>query len=400
MKTHRAPRLESDRDVILGQRPYACGHRRTLLDHPDPGHQHPEHRREYAEEPGGTGQAGQAEHEHDPSHPGRLDPAHHDGQAGQDAEQGEPDENRQEEIVLQQTQRLSRRGRQPRSSGHMRASKSTDSLADSAGSIPVTRSGPLSQLGWLIHHARPGRPHGCWDPKAACGLAVRSVTRSLGSTYRLLTMTGIAPHSDPWCANGSNRLAAGIQPSANGELIGVPDGRSKAAAQAAAGDMSGRDTYEMLPRAASPWPDAHGRDRCELVFRVHMVRSALDEDEPAFMRALAEVVDLEAHLVFGAPYSGAKVLAGRAVLRGAEHDGAFMQLVVDREHGDAVRAGVRKPTDTPRRNEPQALGLVQPFGRWIPDGVIPGLGIGRSAGFRSERGTVSLSWSAWGGMLV
>ena len=42
----------------------------------------------------------------------RQDPADHDGQAGQDAEQGEPDQDGQEEIVLEQIQRLGRRGRQ------------------------------------------------------------------------------------------------------------------------------------------------------------------------------------------------------------------------------------------------------------------------------------------------
>src|SRR6266567_2198896 len=53
----------------------------------------------------------------------------------------------------------------------------------------------------------------------------------------------------------------------------------------------------------------------------------LNDDHPAFSRVLADLVDLEAHLVLGALYAGAKVLVGRAVQRGAEHDAALIQLV-------------------------------------------------------------------------
>jgi hypothetical protein len=67
--------------VIFGPQHHAFRNRRALLHQPDPGHQYPQHGREDAEEPGGTGQPGQAEREHDPAHPGRQDPAHHDARS-------------------------------------------------------------------------------------------------------------------------------------------------------------------------------------------------------------------------------------------------------------------------------------------------------------------------------
>src|SRR6266851_2738998 len=130
-------------------------------------------------------------------------------------------------------------------------------------------------------------------------------------------------------------------------------------ADAAAGDQSGRYAHEMLPRASSPWLDTGRCDGCAIVVRVHMVRGALDEDEPAFLRVLADLVDLDGHPVLGAPYSGAKVLVGRAAERDAEHDAAFMHLVDGRKDGQAEPSGVREPADTARRDEPPALGLVQ-----------------------------------------
>jgi len=49
--------LESGRNAILGQPRGAVRNRWALLYHPDPGHQHPQHRGQQAEEADGTGQA-------------------------------------------------------------------------------------------------------------------------------------------------------------------------------------------------------------------------------------------------------------------------------------------------------------------------------------------------------
>src|SRR5580658_9520705 len=99
-----------------------------------------------------------------------------------------------------------------------------------------------------------------------------------------------------------------------------------------------------------------------------MVRVALDEDHPSFVAGvLAKVVDLEAHLVLGPLYSGAKVLIGRAVQRGAEHDAALIEPVADRKHGYAASAVVSEPAHAAGADQPQALVLVQQLHLLIVD---------------------------------
>jgi hypothetical protein len=98
-----------------------------------------------------------------------------------------------------------------------------------------------------------------------------------------------------------------------------------------------------------------------------MVGGTLDEDAPAFLDVLADVVDLDGHPVLGAPYPGARVLIGRAAERDAEHEAPFIQLVADRKHGQAEPARVCEPGDTARRYESPAIGPAQPLYLRIPD---------------------------------
>jgi hypothetical protein len=85
-----------------------------------------------------------------------------------------------------------------------------------------------------------------------------------------------------------------------------------------------------------------------IVVGVQVVRGALDEDEPAFLRLLADLVDLHGHLVLGTFYPGTKVLVGRAAQRDAEHQAALIHPVANREHGQAEPAGVGESADTAR----------------------------------------------------
>ena len=92
-----------------------------------------------------------------------------------------------------------------------------------------------------------------------------------------------------------------------------------------------------------------------------MVRGALDQNAPAPSRGEVEVVDLKADLVLGIRYPGAEVFVKRAVLRSAENDGSLMQLVINWEHRHAGPAGIGDPADAARRDQPQALSLIQLF---------------------------------------
>jgi hypothetical protein len=75
---------------------------------------------------------------------------------------------------------------------------------------------------------------------------------------------------------------------------------------------------------------------------------ALDEDAPPLAGRLIDVIDLERDLVFSVSYPGLEILPGRAVLRGAEHDGPVVQPVVDGEDRKAVSARISEPADTAR----------------------------------------------------
>lgn len=90
-----------------------------------------------------------------------------------------------------------------------------------------------------------------------------------------------------------------------------------------------------------------------------MVSRALDEDAPAFPGGRDDLVDLERHLVLGVGDAGAQVLTHRAVLPGPEHDRLFIQREVDRQDGGPEPARVADPPHTARRDEPQALCLIQ-----------------------------------------
>src|ERR1700735_1436909 len=110
-----------------------------------------------------------------------------------------------------------------------------------------------------------------------------------------------------------------------------------------------------------------------------MVRVALDEDHPSFVAGvLAKIVDLEAHLVLRPLYSGAEVLIGRAVQRGAEQDAAVIEPVADRKHGDAAPAVVSEPAHAAGADQPPALGLFPQLHLLIVDRRIkPWLRAGR-----------------------
>jgi 2-dehydropantoate 2-reductase len=139
-------------------------------------------------------------------------------------------------------------------------------------------------------------------------------------------------------------------------MPGIP---SLAPAQAAAGNPGGGDPDGLLPRAAWPGLDTRRQDRRPLGFGGHVVCRAMDEDAPTFAGRFVDVVDLERDLVLGVGYPGLEILSRGAVLRGAEHDGAVVQHVVDGEDRETVPAQVRKPADAARRDQPEALRLIQ-----------------------------------------
>ena len=70
------------------------------------------------------------------------------------------------------------------------------------------------------------------------------------------------------------------------------------------------------------------------------MRVTLDQDKPPVWTARTDIVDLPGYPVLGAPYPGAKVLVGRAAQRDAEHEAAVINLIADREHGQAELAVV------------------------------------------------------------
>ena len=86
---------------------------------------------------------------------------------------------------------------------------------------------------------------------------------------------------------------------------------------------------------------------------------SLDEDAPPFASGRADLVDLEGHLGLRVLDPGTQVLSHRAVLPGPEQDRPLVQRVIDRNHGRPEAAGVPDPADTTRRDQPQALLLVQ-----------------------------------------
>jgi hypothetical protein len=107
---------------------------------------------------------------------------------------------------------------------------------------------------------------------------------------------------------------------------------------------------------------------------VGMVRVTLDQDEPPVWTARTDIVDLHGYPVLGAPYPGAKVLVGRAAQRDAEHEAAVINLIADREHGQAELAVVGESANALGGDEPPALGGVQPLYLRIPDRRVGGCG--------------------------
>lgn len=92
--------------------------------------------------------------------------------------------------------------------------------------------------------------------------------------------------------------------------------------------------------------------------------------------------------VIRALYPGAKVLVGRTVQHSAEHDAAVDQPVSDRNDDRAEGGRVCEPADAARRDQAQALGLVEHFHLWIPDRrIVWKIGICRAA-VRRARGVV------------
>jgi hypothetical protein len=130
---------------------------------------------------------------------------------------------------------------------------------------------------------------------------------------------------------------------------------------APAGDPRGDDSEELFSVSAGPWLDTHFQGCCPFRSGVHVVRGALEQNAPALSRGEVIVVNLKADFVLCVRYPGAKVFVKRAVLRGTEKDGSLMQLVIDWEHCHAGPAGISDPADAARRDQPQALSLIQLF---------------------------------------
>jgi hypothetical protein len=127
------------------------------------------------------------------------------------------------------------------------------------------------------------------------------------------------------------------------------------------GDPRREDTEELFSVSAGPRFDTRFQGCYSFRSGVHVVRGALDQNAPALSSGEVEVVDLKSDLVLGVRYPGAEVFVKRAVLRSAEDDGSLMQLVINWEHRHAGPAGISDPADTARRDQPQALSLVQLF---------------------------------------
>src|SRR5580704_8123947 len=89
------------------------------------------------------------------------------------------------------------------------------------------------------------------------------------------------------------------------------------------------------------------------------MRRAVDKHAPSFPRLRVELVDLERDPVFRMGYSGPEVLVRSTVLRGPEQDGAVVQLVVHGQHGQIPLSREDETTDSARRDQPQALGLIE-----------------------------------------
>ena len=169
-----------------------------------------------------------------------------------------------------------------------------------------------------------------------------------------------ARRSAPWSSPHArtSRSPARPAPCSPGpsRMPGVP---WLAPVQAAAGDPGGRDPDGLLPRPGWPGLDARRQHRGSLGVGAHVVCRAMDQDAPARAGRFVDVVDLERDLVLGVSYPGLEILSRGAVRCGAEHDRALMHPVVDREDAQAVPAQVRKPADAARRDQPEALRLIQ-----------------------------------------
>src|SRR5580693_5808921 len=150
-----------------------------------------------------------------------------------------------------------------------------------------------------------------------------------------------------------------------------------------AGDTGGLDADEQVFPPAGPGLDARPHHLRALVLGLDVVGRALDEDAPPFPGGRADLVDLESHDVVRVGYAGPQVLSQRAVLPGPEYDGLLGQRKVDRQHGRPVPARVPDPADAARRDQPQALRLVERFHhcgsefghldvtfRWLPSRAV------------------------------
>src|SRR5215475_2614986 len=142
-------------------------------------------------------------------------------------------------------------------------------------------------------------------------------------------------------------------------VCGLSGSRRDRPADAPTRDAGRNHAHKELLSAPSPRLDARQHDRCTLSLGVHRVRGSLDEDAPSLPGRRAEFVDFERHLGLGVLDPGAEILPERAVRLGPEHDRPLMDRIVDRQHRRPETAGEPDPANAARRDQPQALLLVQ-----------------------------------------